>query len=90
MPLVAFVVSVQVEDRGIGIKREDFGKLFLLFSKLTDFSGANARGSGLGVRWHAVPLYLVVLALCDSMDLPTPALTRAGVGMWPRRLVLWK
>jgi len=38
-----------VKDSGIGIEKENLGKLFHNFSKLADSQGLNAQGTGLGL-----------------------------------------
>ena len=43
--------KLTVRDRGPGIKRTDFSKLFLKFSRLENEYLANTEGSGLGLYW---------------------------------------
>jgi signal transduction histidine kinase len=38
-----------IKDSGIGIEKENLGKLFHNFSKLADSQGLNAQGTGLGL-----------------------------------------
>lgn len=38
-----------VKDKGIGISKENIGKLFLNFGKLADTKGLNSQGTGLGL-----------------------------------------
>lgn len=43
------LISVIVKDTGVGIDKEDQGKLFTAFSKLERTSNLNAQGVGLGL-----------------------------------------
>ena len=40
---------MKIRDTGMGISRENLGKLFLNFGKLADPSGCNKTGPGLGL-----------------------------------------
>lgn len=40
---------MKIRDTGMGISRENLGKLFLNFGKLADPSGCNKTGTGLGL-----------------------------------------
>ena len=40
---------MRIRDTGMGISRENIGKLFLNFGKLADPSGCNKTGTGLGL-----------------------------------------
>lgn len=44
-------VCVEVKDRGLGIKKRDFARLFNKFSRLDNEFSANSQGSGLGLYW---------------------------------------
>lgn len=44
-------ICISVIDRGVGIKKRDYGKLFNKFSRLTNEFSANSEGSGLGLYW---------------------------------------
>lgn len=44
-------VCIAVKDRGLGIKKRDYGKLFNKFSRLANEFSANSEGSGLGLYW---------------------------------------
>ena len=41
--------QMRIRDTGMGISRENIGKLFLNFGKLADPSGCNKTGTGLGL-----------------------------------------
>lgn len=41
--------EILIKDSGLGIKKEDLGKLFLNFGKLADKEGNNKSGTGLGL-----------------------------------------
>lgn len=41
--------QMRIRDSGMGISRENIGKLFLNFGKLADPSGCNKTGTGLGL-----------------------------------------
>ena len=41
--------EILIKDSGLGISKEDLGKLFLNFSKLADKDGNNHSGTGLGL-----------------------------------------
>jgi signal transduction histidine kinase len=45
------MVCVSVKDRGVGIKKRDYTKLFNKFSRLDNEFSANSEGSGLGLYW---------------------------------------
>lgn len=45
------MVCVSVRDKGLGIKKRDYGKLFNKFSRLNNEFSANSEGSGLGLYW---------------------------------------
>jgi hypothetical protein len=49
--LLDFYISFEivVKDSGIGISKENIGKLFHNFSKLADTRGLNSQGTGLGL-----------------------------------------
>ena len=40
---------IKIHDDGLGISKEDIGKLFMDFQKLKDSSGINLTGTGLGL-----------------------------------------
>ena len=42
--------QIRIKDSGIGIKKEDLGKLFKQFGMLKDDKGINIRGTGLGLN----------------------------------------
>ena len=48
MILIAF--QIRIKDSGIGIQKEDIGKLFKKFGMLNDKRGINTRGTGLGLN----------------------------------------
>jgi len=43
------LVKISIEDTGIGIKQEDIGKLFQMFSMLSDNLKQNKTGTGMGL-----------------------------------------
>ena len=43
------MIRFSVTDTGIGIRQEDFRKLFKLFGMLRDVDGVNQHGVGLGL-----------------------------------------
>ena len=49
--MLDFYISFEivVKDSGIGISKENIGKLFHNFSKLADTRGLNSQGTGLGL-----------------------------------------
>lgn len=44
-------IRISVQDRGVGIKKRDYAKLFNKFSRLANEFSANSEGSGLGLYW---------------------------------------
>lgn len=42
-------VQIQVEDTGVGIKKQDLNKLFVSFSQLNSYQSHNKEGTGLGL-----------------------------------------
>jgi signal transduction histidine kinase len=44
-------VCIAVKDKGVGIRKRDYSKLFNKFSRLTNEFSANSEGSGLGLYW---------------------------------------
>jgi len=42
-------IRIDVVDTGVGIKKENLGKLFMDFSRLDEHSKMNAQGTGLGL-----------------------------------------
>jgi signal transduction histidine kinase len=44
-------VEIVVKDRGVGIRKRDYTKLFNKFSRLPNEFSANSEGSGLGLYW---------------------------------------
>ena len=41
--------KIEIIDSGMGIKKENFDKLFMEFGKLDEHSKVNAQGTGLGL-----------------------------------------
>ena len=44
-------VCISVKDKGLGIRKRDYTKLFNKFSRLDNEFSANSQGSGLGLYW---------------------------------------
>jgi signal transduction histidine kinase len=44
-------IRISVKDKGVGIRKRDYGKLFNKFSRLANEFSANSEGSGLGLYW---------------------------------------
>jgi signal transduction histidine kinase len=44
-------VCIDVKDKGIGIRKRDFSKLFNKFSRLDNEFSGSSQGSGLGLYW---------------------------------------
>ena len=42
-------MQIIVEDNGVGIKKENVGKLFMDYSKLNEHKKMNQKGTGLGL-----------------------------------------
>ena len=42
--------SVSIEDNGVGIKKENLGKIFEDYSRLDEHEEMNAKGTGLGMN----------------------------------------
>ena len=43
------MILIKVKDEGIGIKKEDFGKIFKKFSRLENHLTSTTQGNGLGL-----------------------------------------
>ena len=55
MPLVVKLINkqcfkIQIKDSGVGIKKEDIGKLFKMFGFLQSKNDLNPKGIGLGLH----------------------------------------
>ena len=44
-----FTFEIKIKDSGMGIAKENLGKLFHNFGKLEDTTGVNKTGTGLGL-----------------------------------------
>ena len=42
-------LKLVIEDNGVGIKKENLGKIFKDYSRLDEHQGMNAKGTGLGM-----------------------------------------
>jgi signal transduction histidine kinase len=47
--LMYIKIKIEIEDTGVGIKKENLSKLFMDFGKLDEHSKINAQGTGLGL-----------------------------------------
>ena len=47
--IIANEISIKVQDEGVGIKSEDFDKLFKKFSRLENHLTSKTQGNGLGL-----------------------------------------
>ena len=43
-------MRIVIEDNGVGIKKENLGKIFKDYSRLEEHEGMNAKGTGLGMN----------------------------------------
>ena len=42
-------LQLVIEDNGVGIKKENLGKIFKDYTRLDEHQGMNAKGTGLGM-----------------------------------------
>ena len=42
-------IKIIIEDNGIGVKKENIGKLFMDYNKLDEHKKMNTKGTGLGL-----------------------------------------
>jgi signal transduction histidine kinase len=65
-------VEIFVKDTGYGISKEDQGKLFKLFGKLTQKNGLNKQGIGLGLH--------ICKQICELFDGSIDVESEIGMG----------
>nr|MBQ8253676.1 response regulator [Lachnospiraceae bacterium] len=59
-----FILHVEVEDTGIGVKEEDMDKIFSSFQRLEETKNRNIEGTGLGMSITTSFLFMMGSELC--------------------------